>query len=418
MIVKPFSINSFLTNSAFIFSALCSWTQILPGAQYLELLPSYADILEVKYDIKAAQAGVCARDSERVQARALPNPIFNANLDSIGTRSGDDENELFVGITQLVEFGGKRPARIGVACANRTASEWNVELQKNELYANLLHSFITVAAAQERLALAHGQQKLAEQIALSVSAKAANGKTSGIDEKKALVSSKAVQLEYLRQQAQLKKAKRELMAFWDSCPPCFEGVIFVLYELSPLPDYCCLSALIPDTPRMALAQAEASIACNVIALERANAVPDVAFQVGVSTEKFVQQPALYVGIEVPLPIFDRNRGNIARAGYEQMQAVYRQLDIENELEADLSIVYEEWQSAYEQAQTIKESILPAADEAFHLAQTSYEEGKFDYLNLLDARRTLFDVQQKYLDAVEEYHHKRAEVIRITAGYPS
>lgn len=418
MIAKASHLKRRAVWTAITLASLWCHSTPLSAANNLELYSAYCDILHYKYDIKAAEAGICAREGDRVQAAARPNPIFNASLDSIGGLNCEEENELFVGVIQLFELGGKRPARMDVACANRTASQWNAELQKNELYADLIHAFITLSAAQERLILAEGQKKLAEQVTASVATKAAKGKTAGIEEMKAQLSFKSVLLSFQRQQAQLNKAKRELIAFWDNCPPCFDGVSFPLHTLAPLPDYCCLSSMIANTPRMALAQAETSIASNVTALERANAVPDVAIQIGVNTEKFTRRAALYAGFEVPIPIFDRNKGNISRASYEQMQAVYKQMDTENHLEAALSVIYGEWASAYEQALTLKETILPAAEETFRLAQASYEEGKFDYLHLLDARRTLFEIQEQYLDAIEEYHHKRAEVIRITAGYPS
>lgn len=411
--LKKFATATALTGMAASLLSACP-----AAADTLDFTCSYYQLLETKYNIKAAAAGVCARDSERIQAAALPNPIFNVNMNHIGADDECDSNELFVGISQLVELGGKRPARIGIACANRAASEWNVELLKNNLHADLLHAFISMSAAQERLNLACGQQELAKQIVQSVSTKTASGKCAGIDEKKAHVAFNSVKLQYLRQQSQLKKVRQQLISFWDGCPPEFTGVAFPLFQLSCPTDLCLLKASLANNPLMGIAEAESSIACRATALERANAIPDVAFQVGVCTEKFTRDPALYLGFEVPLPIFDRNRGNIERASFEHTQSVYKQLDTANQLETELNAAYEEWSSAYEQAIALKESILPAAEEAFQLAKESYEEGKFDYLDLLDARSTLFNVQQQYLDTVEEYHHKRADILRLTGCFPS
>ena len=85
----------------------------------------------------------------------------------------------------------------------------------------------------------------------------------------------------------------------------------------------------------------------------------------------------------------------------------------HQLKSELSLLYDEWSFAYEQALSLKQEILPLAIESYQMAQASYKDGKFDYLALLDARNTLFDVEQQLLDALADYHHKRAEALRLT-----
>lgn len=386
------------------------------ASQPLEFCSAFQDILRSTYEIKAADAEIYAKEADRWQAGAYPNPALSLNLSSIGRNQGDNENELFIGVTQLVELGGKRSARLRVASASQCTSQWNLEVAKNELFSKLLHAFIDMASAQERLELAHGQQNIAKQTLQIIITQTKSGRTSGLDEKKALLAFQSAKLIYLKQQLNLQKAKKQLVAIWDYHPPIFDCVNFPLYKITPPPSLECLCDALKNSPELIKAEAESALANEIVSLERSRRIPDLALQVGVTTEKFVQQPALSVGFGIPLPFFDRNEGNISRASYEQLQAFYNQMDVTNQLRSSLELLYHEWLAAYEQATMLKESILPSAEENFQLAQESYQEGKSDYLYLLNAHSTWFDVQQQYLEVIEEYHHKRAEILKLTSSF--
>jgi len=58
-----------------------------------------------------------------------------------------------------------------------------------------------------------------------------------------------------------------------------------------------------------------------------------------------------------------------------------------------------------------EAILPAAEANVASANAGYEAGKIDFLRLVEAERQLIEVQEKYQDAVTEYHRRRAELER-------
>ena len=62
-------------------------------------------------------------------------------------------------------------------------------------------------------------------------------------------------------------------------------------------------------------------------------------------------------------------------------------------------------------------VLPKAQRAFEAARQGYQQGKFDYLHLLDAQRTLFQTQAQYVDSTEAYHKAQADVQRLTGRPP-
>jgi len=287
-----------------------------PICEVLHFEPTYQNLLEHTFELKMAEAGIGMREGERWQAGRRPNPLLTVQFDSLGQQSGYcEENELFIGLTQLLEIGGKRRARERVAEAEQTVSSWDIEIVKCDLYAALQYAFIDVAMAQERLQVACDLLATADEGLSSTMLKASNGKGSSIETKKAEISHRMASLSQSRRRADLVQAKIRLRSLWDDAGPQFDSVMFPIYELPPPPLYSDLACELEANPTLSKTYAELRKAWEVVALERSRRFPDMAVQVALNTERFYRDPSLFVGFQIPLPIYDRNQGNICRAIY-------------------------------------------------------------------------------------------------------
>ena len=94
------------------------------------------------------------------------------------------------------------------------------------------------------------------------------------------------------------------------------------------------------------------------------------------------------------------------------QSVYQRDAAIAELTSGLQSAYQELLSSHYQARSIQKEILPAAEQANEAAQIGYREGKFDFLDALDAQRTLFEVKAEYINAFSAYHVARLDVMRM------
>jgi cobalt-zinc-cadmium efflux system outer membrane protein len=155
-------------------------------------------------------------------------------------------------------------------------------------------------------------------------------------------------------------------------------------------------------------------AWEIVALERSRRFPDMAVQVALNTERSYRDPALFLGFQIPLPVYEHNQGNICKAEHERNQILFRQFDLANQLNNRLELSHQEWCTAYEQTIALQELVATAAAESYQLAHESYQAGKVEYLALLDARSAWHSLQMQYLDALEECHRKRADTLKLTA----
>ncbi len=170
-------------------------------------------------------------------------------------------------------------------------------------------------------------------------------------------------------------------------------------QLPVLPSLATLEALlIQEHPLIHAAEAE--VRGFDLDLRRANAeaIPDL--EVGAGYHRGLDEGANLwsVGIGIPLPLFDRNQGERARfaAMSERATALLEQVRTERLL------ALRERHAALDAARTTwdvhRTRVLPMAEEAFRRTNEAYRLGHSDYLEVVDARRSLSEARIETLDA--------------------
>src|SRR5262249_30315074 len=119
-------------------------------------------------------------------------------------------------------------------------------------------------------------------------------------------------------------------------------------------------------------------------------------------------------VSVPLPVFDRNQGNVTRAEAEALAARHdldrTRLEVGQEVRSALT----RWGVARERAARFADGFLQQAREARQAAEASYREGAVSLLELLEAERTAVQTDRDHLDALREVNTAAFEVTRAAA----
>jgi cobalt-zinc-cadmium efflux system outer membrane protein len=114
-----------------------------------------------------------------------------------------------------------------------------------------------------------------------------------------------------------------------------------------------------------------------------------------------------------LPIFNRNRGGILQAEFRKKRAANEQAAAQIAAETQLKSAYEALAAARVEAVALRERALPAAEAAYAGAMQAYRTGRFRYVEVLDAQRTLFELRADEIDALASYHSSAADLERLT-----
>ena len=112
---------------------------------------------------------------------------------------------------------------------------------------------------------------------------------------------------------------------------------------------------------------------------------------------------LLVGVSVPLPIFNRNQGNLLEALRREDKARDELQAVRTSVAADAHQALEKVNARHREARLLQAEVLPGARSAYEAATIGFENGKFSFLELLDAQRTLFSATAQYLASVAAVH---------------
>jgi outer membrane protein, heavy metal efflux system len=366
--------------------------------------------LNQSLSLHMADDEIQGRKGLKKQARLYPNPEFSYNLENPGdVRSGkgwSSREEIFA-LTQPVEWRGKRSQRIKAASHQYYAAMTGYQIAKLNLLNRLNRAFIRVVETQELIKIAIEQQEIAKEVLRVTNEKLKAGKVSIIQQSKAEVSQSLAELNEQKVWADFKSAKNSLALLWSSPYPDFDYAIYPFYAITPpLPLEECLGDLC-NQPEVLRSLHEYSATYHNFMLEKSARIPDVSLTLGYINE--AGDKGLVAGIAFPLPIWDQNQGNIKQAYFEMLKTGKEGKQLWIYLETKLSNSYLELVRAYQAAETLKNTVLKSATQAFELAQQGYREGKFEFLDVLDAQRTLFEIQERYIQALANYHHRRANI---------
>ncbi len=367
-------------------------------------------------ELKSYQAGVDAAKGSEKQAGYWSNPeleIEAENIAGTGPYSGSNSAEYTYSLTKSLDISGKRFARKKAATEARKAASSAVTANHLNIIRNVHIAYAEVLAEAEALKLAKEQEKLAKQVLKTVSKRVDAARESEIQRTKATVAYESSIIASSQEEQQLRSNKQKLARLIgkETLDVSLDhSHFFDLEAPKPIDSY---KKMLDHSPILKRSLHLSNEKKSAFDLERAQKISDPKVKIGIREFRGNNEQALVAGLSIPLPIFNWNQGNVSRAGAELSQARNNQLQTKLSLEQSLIEEWRNWQISYFTAEKLKTVILPTAEKAFKLSRLGYEKGKFPYLEVLDAQRTLFEARSKYHKSLKQYHIARANIELIT-----
>lgn len=363
-------------------------------AEPVSLSDALARGQDVSPRIAKAKAELEAADGRAMQAGARPNPVVSAeveNFSGTGPYRTFGQTETTVAVSQPFELGGKRRARREVAAADRAIARIALRKAEADLSFDIIVSHAELRAAEERAVLA--RQVLARAVELARIAETLvdvgrDPPLTGLRADALLAEAKAGKL---RAEAELLSARQRLALLIGSEDPELSAAVQDMAPPLALAD----GAQSLDE-RMAVAERDAAAAR--VKLAQAEGVPDVTASGGVRNFRESGDTAFIVGVSIPLPVFNRNRGSIAaaRADGDAAQAGLAQTRLNarfSRRDAELMLA-----AANERVAALSGASLFQANEAARIAEIGYQQGKFTLIELIDAQEAQTSANLKLIEA--------------------
>jgi cobalt-zinc-cadmium efflux system outer membrane protein len=370
-----------------------------------------------------------ALEGATLQAGLLPNPELSVNVENIGNVQpliGDINSAKAVNqevvqqittirIYQLIELGGKRGARVNAASLGEVLAGQDYEVRRVELIARVANVFTEVLAAQERLQLAEESQQLAQRVVKMVAKRVQAGKVAPIEETRAGVAFSTTRIELEQAQRELAAARKRLTLLWGNASPRFNKALGNLESSVALPAFEALAERALAGPMALRAMKNIEQRKALLDVEQTRRIPNLTVQAGVVSHAQLGGNTAVAAVILPLPLFDRNQGNILQAHQRVDKAIDEQAATELRLRTELTQAYEALLAAQRETGILRDEIIPAARSAFEVTNKGYELGRFGFLEVLDAQRTLFQNQILYVRAMANYQRLVNEIERLIAA---
>ena len=366
--------------------------------------------------VEAARARVYSARGNRLTARTLPNPVFTVWAEDVRVPGGngasplDRETQTYA--TLPLEPLFQRWPRVRRAEAEVRAADADVARARQMVALDAARAFYRVAAAQVAADAADEiRARLAELVTYN-SARVREGVAAEADlirtqleldrvaasvalERVALVRAKSELAPYLvgRPGADTSNAARAAGGLIANVPRVAveDTVARSMGELRPLSEFVALARA--ARPDLAAWRARSDAASAEVTAQRTLTVRQVGATVG--TKRRGGATSLLLGLSLPLPLFDQNRGEVQRATGERSAAEQELAWAERQAVAEVEAAYEAAQLLTEQADYLRGTFLARAEESRRIALAAYQEGAVSLLQVLDASRTLGDARLTY-----------------------
>ena len=360
--------------------------------------------------VRRFAALVGAARGNSVQVGLRPNPSVGYEGQQLG--SGGLAEQHGVLFSQEIVRGGKLQLNRAVADRDRMRVEQELAAQQQRVLNDVRIVFYQVLLAQRQIDLTTNLIRISDEGSQSVDALFQAKEAGRADILQA-------QLETENARILAENARNRHDAAWRSLAaivgePDLAPQPLVGEAAGPPKDFEfheSLSRLLQLSPEISAAAMQVERAR--LALERARVEPianvNVQGLVNWQDNGIGGKPDGGIAVSMPIPVFNRNQGGIARTEHELVAARQALSQLELDLQNRLAPVFEQYANARNQVDRYDKNILPAAQESLTLTRQMYGAGQANYITLLTAQRTFSQTQLNYLDAVRALRISEVEI---------
>jgi cobalt-zinc-cadmium efflux system outer membrane protein len=369
------------------------------GDQVMTLAEAEALSLANHPAMREAEGLVRAARGEWLQVGLRPNPEIGYLGDEIGNQGRAGFQGGFV--SQEFVTAGKLGLNRAVAIRETSAAEQRLERARRQIVTTVRMYYYESLSAERSVAFSHQLLQISSQAlqASELRLKALEGTQAAVLQSQVESDSALLLVEEAtnrRDSARRRLASVVGTSAADS--PQLEDAFTA--KLPTLDWETVRSKLMADNPELAALQTEVEAARWAVQRESAGRIPNVTVMSGAQYDNASEFAVANVQVSLPLPIYNRNQGNIVQAN-GRLTAAQAALDgRELALTQQLAAAMSQYITASRRVAKYSESILPAARQSLDLVTQAYQQGELAYLDILATQRTYTEKNLDYLNNLE------------------
>lgn len=388
----------------------------------LTLEQAFARAIENNPDYKATQAQLGISESQITTAAARPNP-------SILSDNGVAEKTYRLGITQVLELGGKRQRRIEAAQAQKKIDMAEIDNRLLTLRGEVRKAYTQLYIDQEREKAYQDIVRTTKQLLTIAQQREQAGDIARVDVLGTRIAYTNARNDYQTVLYQVISSRNELskllyqplentlrlvppsqLVSHELMPPSTgskpgkplqSGVTQITLNLDAL-----IQKALTQRPEMRKNRYMEEAAQQQLALAKANRIPDLKVSAGgdMVTEPDQRRVGVFVITELELPVFNRQQGPIQEAMARQEQARLTHESLKNEISFEVMSAHTAFVTNAERMKRYETELLPDAAQVFKLSMLSFREGKASVITPIQAQHAYVNTRVGYLEALTGYQN--------------
>lgn len=388
-----------------------------PAPQGLTVDEAVREAIANNLDLAAEKLNVSVAEARQITAGFRPNPVLTVSGQTLNVLGATYSPNTPLGPNQMnihgdfpVERGRKREERMALAKEDKALAELGVREVMRQVIASVQMGFVDVQQAKESLKLALENLKSLEGVVTVNEARVKSGDLAVVELDRSRVAALQYRAAVQQAQLQLDRAKTQLQKLMGRRvkAPDFDVAGDMRREaLAETPAEITRLALARRPDYLSGQQSQARSRAD-LRLQLANSKVDYV----IGTE-FTHQAAwgvsgnsMGVYFSMPLRIFNRNQGEIARAQREINLAAARARSVEASIETEVEQAYRNYTVWRQLLTNIESEMLGKARTVRNTTEYSYRRGEASLVEFLDAQRAFNDATQTFNEARANYARSR------------
>lgn len=371
-----------------------------------EALANNLDLAVQKFNVSIAEA-------RQITASLRPNPVLTVSgqtLNLLGARYSSDSplgpNQLSIHTDFVLERGHKRQERISVAKEDKSLAELGIREMMRQVIFNVQSAFVDVQQADENRKLAEENLQRLEGVVTINEARLRAGDLAKVELERSQVAALQFRAAVQQAQLQLDQAKTQLQYLIGrkTTTPDFSIAGPFRREDFPQPKEEVVRLAFSRRPDLLFTQQSQARSRADVKLQLANGKVDYT----VGTEYDYQRAYAFGGsslsfsLSMPLPVFNKNQGEILRARRELDQSATRIEALRLNINSEIEKAYRQYSVARQLLTSVETGILAKARSVRDTTEYSYRRGEASLVEFLDAQRAFNDAMQTFNDARASY----------------
>jgi len=314
-------------------------------------------------------------------------------------------------------LGGKIKYRKKITEKEKELLHLNYEKNKIDLILDVEEAVYDVLLAQKNLEFAVEAQEIAKNLYDFNTEEVKHKDSSGHQLLSAEIELSQAEIEIMDAKKSLEIARKSLTTLWgvpESPLGKCEGSLdrkFDIPEYSKLKEY-----LLENNPEIKAIARQVERGNFLLRSAKAERIPDVEVGFGFRRMEEDNTNTFVAGFSIPLPLFDRNQGGVQEALVNQRKVEVDGNAIRNRLLFELNEAYKTFQTSLHQTDVFKSTILPKTEQYFNLTTEGYNGGALEYLEVLEAERTLVETKKRYVELMRTLQSSVANLERLCSQH--